>query len=95
MLIFVAALLSLPLHLLWNYYAPSQDQPGYQWSAFDAIKHVRLGTAWQNNVRPYTQFATDAAAGKLPAVSWLVEPEKYSDHPDLSNICEGENWPAR
>lgn len=27
------------------------------------------------------QFRTDVAEGKLPAVSWLVAPEKFSDHP--------------
>jgi phospholipase C len=79
-------------HLSWTYYAPSQDQPGYQWSAFDAIRHVRLGPAWNSHVRAYTKFMQDAAAGRLPAVSWLVEPEKYSDHPALGNICDGENW---
>src|SRR5947209_14439722 len=79
-------------HLSWTYYAPGLDQPGYQWSAFDAIRHVRLGPAWNNHVQGYTKFAQDAAAGPLPAVSWLVEPEKYSDHPALGNICDGENW---
>ncbi len=27
------------------------------------------------------QFRADAESGKLPAVSWLVAPEKFSDHP--------------
>lgn len=79
-------------HVSWTYYAPSQDQPGYQWSAFDAIKHVRYGIDWPTRVRPYTQFAGDARDGKLPAVSWLVESEKYSDHPAMGSICDGENW---
>jgi phospholipase C len=43
-------------------------------------------------VRSYRDFAADASAGRLPAVSWLVEPEKYSDHPALGNVCIGENW---
>ncbi|HEX6510327.1 MAG TPA: alkaline phosphatase family protein [Chloroflexota bacterium] len=76
----------------WAYYAPTLDQPGYQWSAFDAVKHIRFGPAWQHHVTPYTQFAQDARAGRLPAVSWLVEPQKYSDHPSLGSICDGENW---
>lgn len=79
-------------NLPWIYYAPGIDRPGYQWSAFDAIRHVRLGPAWQRHVHPYTQFARDARAGTLPSVSWLVESQKYSDHPDLGNICTGENW---
>lgn len=28
------------------------------------------------------QFRADVAAGKLPAVSWLVPPQMFSDHPD-------------
>lgn len=28
------------------------------------------------------QFRADVKAGKLPTVSWLVAPEKFSDHPD-------------
>lgn len=39
----------------------------------------------------YMRFATDAAAGKLPTVSWLVQPFTVSDHPGF-NICDGENW---
>jgi phospholipase C len=27
------------------------------------------------------QFRSDVASGKLPAVSWIVAPEKFSDHP--------------
>jgi phospholipase C len=27
------------------------------------------------------QFRADVAAGKLPAISWIVAPEKFSDHP--------------
>lgn len=82
-------------HLSWTYYAPSQDQPGYQWSAFDSIKHIRFGKAWSSNIQSSTRFAGDARAGTLPAVSWLVQPEKYSDHPALGNICDGENWTVR
>ncbi len=29
----------------------------------------------------FHQFRTDVAAGTLPAVSWLVAPENFSDHP--------------
>lgn len=75
----------------WKYYAPSPGADGYIWSAYDAVKHIRNGTDWAAHVVPYTKFATDAAAGKLPAVSWLVEPHNVSDHPP-AGICEGENW---
>src|SRR5258708_17412858 len=64
---------------------------GYVWSSYDAVQHIRNGTDWAAHVVPYTNFATDAAAGNLPAVSWLVEPHNVSDHPP-AGICEGENW---
>jgi phospholipase C len=75
----------------WKYYTPSQDQSGYIWSTFDAIKHIRMGPDWQNHVVNYTQFTTDAAAGNLPTVSWLVQPGGVSDHPPASE-CVSENW---
>jgi phospholipase C len=78
----------------WRYYAPDQNQGGYVWSALDAIRHVRFGPAWESNVVNYTRFAIDAAAGDLPAVSWLVQPAPLSDHPPHS-ICWGENWTVR
>ena len=79
-------------HISWKYYAPSKDQPGYKWSALDAVKHVRRGSDWPSNVVNTTQFVRDAAAGTLPAVSWVVPFDAVSDHPDLGNICNGENW---
>jgi phospholipase C len=78
-------------HISWKYYAPGQNQSGYIWSSFDAIKHIRFGPDWNTKVVNYMQFAADAAAGRLPSVSWLVEPEPVSDHPSAS-ICVGENW---
>lgn len=78
-------------HISWTYYAPDQNQSGYIWSSFDAIKHIRLGPDWQSHVVNYSRFAGDAASGQLPAVSWLVEPGGVSDHPPAS-ICAGENW---
>jgi phospholipase C len=77
--------------LSWQYYAPSPGQSGYFWNAFDAIKHIRNGLDWNTHVAPYVRFTSDAAAGKLPAVSWLVQPFAVSDHPGF-NICDGENW---
>ena len=77
--------------LTWRYYAPSQGQPGYQWSAYDAISHIRNGPDWQTNVVPVTEFITDALAGKLPPVSWVTPPTVSSEHPG-AGVCRGENW---
>jgi phospholipase C len=76
-------------HISWKYYAPNQTRPGYVWSSYDAIKHIRTGPDWNTNVVDFNQFTTDAAAGKLPAVSWLVG--GTGDHPP-SSICQGEDW---
>jgi phospholipase C len=78
-------------HISWGYYAPSQQQDGYIWNSFDAIRHIRDGLDWTTHIANYTRFAPDAAAGKLPTVSWLVQPFAVSDHPGFS-LCDGENW---
>ncbi len=77
-------------NLSWRYYAPPTGTSGYIWSAFDAIKHIRNGPDWKFVV-PTEQFMTDAAAGNLPTVSWIVTPGKVSEHPP-SSVCVGENW---
>jgi phospholipase C len=77
-------------NISWRYYAPPQDQPGYRWSALNAIRHIRESALWTQNVVPETQFAIDAASGNLPAVSWLVT-GIVSEHPPGS-VCEGQKW---
>ena len=77
--------------LSWTYYAPGFGQPGYEWSALDAINHIRNTPLWAQHVLPTSQFVTDALAGNLPAVSWLVTDDVDSDHPP-SSACVGENW---
>lgn len=76
--------------LSWKYYAPIQGESGYIWNAPDALSQMRFSAEWQNDI-PWQQFTSDAAAGTLPAFSWLVPPGGYSDHPSAS-ICKGENW---
>ena len=77
--------------LSWKYYAPGQDQSGYIWSAFDAIRHIRLTSLWTDHVLPTEQFVVDAQNGDLPAVSWVVTSAALSEHPPAS-VCLGENW---
>ncbi len=76
----------------WRYYAPGKGQPGYQFSALDAIAQIRLTPLWEAHVVPVSQFVEDAAQGKLPAVSWLVPPGEVSEHPKFSSTCQGEQW---
>jgi phospholipase C len=90
--------------LSWKFYAPQKGSAGYVFSTYDAINHIRNTSLWTAHVVPDTQFATDAAAGKLPNVAWLVTTGKSSfggsggttgvdnnEHPPGS-VCSGENW---
>ena len=75
----------------WKYYAPSSNQAGYVWSTLSSFSQIRNGNQWKTNVVPYGQFLTDAAAGTLPAISWVVTLTYYSEHPPASS-CVGENY---
>jgi len=74
----------------WKYYAPGEGQPGYAYNTYDEINHIRNTSLWAEHVVSDTQFATDAASGNLPAVSWLVTGAN-NEHPPGS-ACQGENW---
>ena len=83
----------------WKMYAPAQGMydggfqgsGGYIWTVYDAIRHMRDSPEWAKHIVPTEQFAIDAKAGNLPAVSWISTPSPVSEHPP-SSICEGENW---
>lgn len=64
--------------LTWKNYG------GYVFSYVAALKSS------PNNVHS-AQFATDAAAGNLPAVSWVYAPHLQSEHPD-DNVAYGMQW---
>jgi phospholipase C len=74
----------------WRYYAPSNT---YVLSAFQAIRHIRYGSDWMNNViSPNTQVLTDIANGHLAQVTWIVPALSYSDHPGRASTNEGPDW---
>lgn len=70
-------------HLSWKYYI-EPDEPGmsgYIWNGFDAIDAVRNTSRWTTNViSPETRIFDDVAAGRLPAVAWVVPKGINSDH---------------
>jgi phospholipase C len=71
----------------WTSYAPAH----VIYNAYEAINHYYNNpTLWNEHVVQYTDFPADAAAGNLPAVSWLVA-NNESEHPPFST-CDGENW---
>jgi hypothetical protein len=80
--------------LTWKFYDPPLGF-GYEWTAVDAINHIRNTSRW-NQVVPITQFVQDALNGNLPTVSWLVADSSNSEHPGKlplgASACEGENW---
>ncbi len=70
----------------WTTYGP----PANIFNAYIAINHIRNTSLWNQHWVQDTQFAADALAGNLPAVSWLVT-NNGSEHPSFST-CYGENW---
>ena len=75
----------------WRYYAPGSNDGFFIISAYQAIRHMRYGPDWQNNViSPETQVLTDIANGQLAQVTWIVPTEDDSDHPGTPPF--GPDW---
>jgi len=74
----------------WRFYASPQGTPGYGFTTLAAINHIRNGPLWGNMV-DHALFNSDAQAGNLPAVSWLIPTSGNDEHPP-SGTCPGENW---
>lgn len=81
-------------NVTWKYYAPAlHTDTGAVWSAFDAIKHIRYGPDWTNNViSPQTQVFTDIQNGNLAQVTWVIPALSYSDHAGAFATAEGPDW---
>jgi phospholipase C len=81
----------------WTYYSLPPNQT--LWNSFDTIRQIRCGNPqcttysqeWLNHMAQPTQFATDVANSTLPAVSWIIPPSGYAEHPPTS-FCAGESW---
>jgi phospholipase C len=87
----------------WRSYAPTANDLGSIWSAFDAIHHIRYGPDWNANVvTPQTRVLTDIAADALPALSWVTPDFRSSDHeqygiggrPQAARTDLGPQWVA-
>ena len=78
--------------LPWHYYTPALNTQGGLFSAYDAIRAVRYGPDWTNDViSPETQVLTDISAGNLGAVTWVIPSFPNSDHP-LAHSNAGPDW---
>jgi phospholipase C len=78
----------------WRYYAPAAgDDIFFMLSAYQAIRHIRFGADWHEDVTsPETSVLTDIAAGHLAQVTWVVPAFNNSDHPGAP--AQGPDWVA-
>jgi phospholipase C len=81
----------LPGPVDWKFYGTNFYVFPEIWSMFDAIDEVRNGPMWSKVVNAST-FDSDVQAGKLPAVTWLVDQDLADEHPAIGGVCQGENW---
>src|SRR5215471_2022070 len=92
----------LPAGVDWRFYGTNFDGLFTEiWSPFDAIGRIRNQPAKWGRVVNVTQLSDDIRNHALPAVSWLVDQDQFSEHPHvtipgldipLGGICDGENW---
>jgi phospholipase C len=72
----------------WKFYNDLADGSGFKHNGLDAIGPVRNDPSLWSNVVSRKTFFTDAKAGNLPAVSWVIG--QHLEHPP-STACAGEN----
>ncbi len=77
----------------WRYYAPASGDSFFILSAYQAIRHIRFGQDWNDNViSPQNRVLTDIKHGELAQVTWIVPDWAHSDHPGSGS--EGPDWVA-
>jgi phospholipase C len=81
-------------HLTWRYYAPGEGtDPGYVWSAYDAIHHIRSSGQWSNVISPQSQVLQDVTNGALANVTWVTPTLENSDRAGSASAT-GPAWVA-
>ena len=79
----------------WAYYSATEEQNGYLWSAYDAVRHIRENPqVWQSHIFPVDGVLGDIKDGLLPPVTWITPRFELSEHPEYS-FCHGQNWSTR
>ena len=64
---------------------------GLTWGNYGGYAFAMIKALGGGKQLPSAQFAKDAAAGKLPAVSWVYAPQGQSEHP-VDNVTTGMQW---
>jgi len=71
------------------------------WGNYGGYAFAMIQDTHKQPALPSTQFQTDAAAGKLPTVSWVYAPHDASEHPAdrsdagnplVGNVTHGMQW---
>jgi phospholipase C len=76
----------------WTYYAATNSQLGYIWSAYAALDRYRNDPElWGRHMRPIDDVVRDVEANRLPPVTWVTPRFQLSQHPEY-NFCWGQNW---
>jgi phospholipase C len=76
----------------WAYYAATETQRGYIWSAYSAIRRYREDPdRWARFIRPVDRLIDDIEHDRLPPITWITPRFELSEHPEF-NFCLGENW---
>jgi phospholipase C len=79
----------------WSYYAAQEDQKGYIWSAYSAIRRYREHPSrWKHHIFPVDRVVEDIQGGTLPPITWITPRFELSEHPEY-NFCHGENWSTK
>ncbi len=79
----------------WSYYAADEQQKGYIWSAYSAIRRYRMNPErWDRHIFPVDEVVRDIRADRLPPVTWITPRFEVSEHPEYS-FCHGENWTTK
>jgi phospholipase C len=82
-------------HIPWAYYAATELQRGYIWSAYSAIRRYREHPRrWERHVFSVDQVIRDIKQDELPPVTWITPRFELSEHPEY-NFCHGENWSTK
>jgi phospholipase C len=80
--------------LPWRFYTSTINNDGGEWSGYQAIKHIRYGPDWGNDViTPQKNFITDVKAGTLASVTWITPICANSDHVNCGGGT-GPEWVA-
>jgi phospholipase C len=92
----------LPGGVDWKFYGTNWDGLFSEiWSMFDAVNGIRNDASKWSKIVLETEFTQDIQNHQLPNVTWLIDQDQYSEHPDLEvpsipiplgGVCKGEGW---